>query len=623
MRLTHLRTPGIEPVERQRLAWGRAATGALFAVLVVRLGQLQLVEGADWAERGFDNFIQTRHLFAPRGHILDRNGVSLAEDRPTFGLSILPAAVRGSIDDLLTKLDAFVGLPPGEARRVAEAVRTARGAARFREIPLRSTLTLERMTQVETRRRSLPGVIVREVRRRHYPLGPVTAHLVGYVGPVTDRDRARDGRLHAEAVVGRSGIEQSLDAELRGTDGEMHTVVDALGRPRADAPQGALPPDRRAAHPVRGRDVVLTIDARLQQRAEAVFDHPAGAAVMLDVRTGDVLLYYSKPGFDPDAFTHGVSADAWASLTADALHPLEDKVGRVTYFPGSVFKPVVEIAARMERVTHPGETVICRGGRAVGNHFFRCWDHDGHGEVDAYEAMIGSCDVYFYMIGERLGIDRLQPWGRAFGFGEPTGAFTGEAAGVMPGPAEHQRLHNRRWYKGDTVVTAIGQGDTRATALQLVTMYAALATRGTLRQPRLVDRIGTGTDETRLPAVVRRHIDVPDAVWRDVHKGLVGVVHDRRGTARGAATAGVKTAGKTGTAQVKAIDRRARTEHEISFQEQHHGLFAAYAPAENPEIAIAVVLEHGGAGAKAAVPATALIQSYFDLKARDLSAAKR
>ncbi|MGM0576988.1 MAG: penicillin-binding protein 2 [Myxococcota bacterium] len=461
----------------------------------------------------------------------------------------------------------------------------------------------------------LSGVELHTTFRREYPFGYEAAHVLGYVNRVTAEDRERfPGVYELHDTMGRTGLERALEKELRGESGEALYIKDARGHRQsaADLEVFAGEMEFKPAQP--GLDVELTLDVELQEEVRRAFRYyKSGAAVVVDPRSGDVLAMYSKPGFDPNKWAGRLDRETWERVTGNPYTPLINKA--VTpYAPGSVYKIVTGVAALDEHVVTPDLTIDCTGYYEFGGRRFRCHNRSGHGPMDLVDGIKHSCDVYFYRVGEMLGMDRLDEWGRSFGFGRPTGLEIAERSGRVPTKEYHAEHTSLGWQPGFTLSTAIGQGSLTATPIQVARSFAAIANGGHLLRMRLVKRLVDGdghvVESHEQPEVVGR-IDAPREALSMVREGLVRVVNDPDGTAADAALESVVMAGKTGTAEAAQVRPGASPEL-AHWLEEDHSWFAAYAPAEDPQVVVVVFVEHGGSGSKMAAPiAKRIVRSWM------------
>ena len=610
--------PGIEP----RIGVIAAAIIAAFAIFVLRLFQLQIVDGADLRSRSERNFVRSVRLEAPRGDILDRQGRVLATVRPAYQVQVIPSELHSSDATYRALGQILAESPDGLRTRIGDP----RGRRRFQPVVLNGDLAYEHFAQIESHRYALPGVVTNIGPLRYYAEGGLAAHLLGSIGEIASpqlKMPAFSGYTQGE-IVGKFGLEQNLESHLRGSAGGRNMVVDVAGREIELLEE---------VSPVPGGRVVLTLDLDLQRVAEEAFrsDDPEvpdkmGALVVMDPRNGEILAMLSSPAYDPNSFSGGISSEVWEGLTSDPWKPLRNRAVSGQYSPGSTYKPIVALAGLSEGVLTPEETVFCPGHYRLGRRVYRCWKRGGHGEVNLADALRGSCDVYFYRLGVKLGIDRIAKYARAFGFGRKTGIqLAAEQPGLVPTKAWKVKAKSEEWIKGETVSAAIGQGYNLATPIQLVTAYAAMANGGRLVTPQLVKRFETW--DGRLIEKVEQgpttQIPVSQEALAAVRFGLVEVVHGERGTGARAKVKGVQIAGKTGTTQVVSLRLTEDLEPEdVPIRYRDHALFVAFAPAEAPEIVIGVLVEHagGGGGSIAAPIAQRVLARYFEDRAAERAA---
>ena len=590
-----------DPFFDQRLRLFGLLMVAAFALFLLRLFQLQVVEGDEHQRLSLRNSIRTERLAAPRGEILDRERRIIASTRPAFHLEVMPAEVRDP-DRTLTVLAALLGDPSAALR---EEYGAPRGRARFQPVRLADDLDWEHLARVESHRYALPGVLTEVRPYRTYPNGSLAAHLLGTLGEVRAQqlESERFAGYRAGDVVGQSGVEAALEPHLRGRAGGRNVVVDVAGR---------VVEILHRVEPDPGDRVVLALDLDLQRTAEEALAASAppgepvsGAVVALDPRTGDVLALVSIPSYDPNAFAGRVEPTLWKRLTEDPLKPLQDRALAGQYPPGSTYKPFVAAAALQEKLRTPRTTVFCPGAFAFGNRSYRCWKVGGHGTVDLHRSLMQSCDVYYYRAGLDLGIDRLGRYARSFGLGAPTGiALDGEKGGLVPTSEWKQRRFGEPWMPGETVSASIGQGYNLVTPLQLAVAYAAIANGGHVLRPRLVlefERDDGSVEEQ--PVEVSSEVPVSAENLALVREGLHAVVDAPGGTGRRAQVPGLAVAGKTGTAQVVRLERTSGKKGlAIPRPHRDHAWFASFAPAEAPEIVVVVLIEHGGGGGANAAP---------------------
>ncbi|RIL06015.1 MAG: penicillin-binding protein 2 [Proteobacteria bacterium] len=590
----------IDEFFEQRLRLFGLVMLGFFALFVVRLFQLQVVEGDQHLERSQRNSIRTERIASPRGELTDREGRVLASTRSAFELEVVPSELRDK-ERTFALLGALIGEPSERAR---EGVLAARGRARFQPVRLADDLTFEQLARVESHRYALPGVLTEVYPRREYPYGALAAHVIGTIGEIRieQLEERRFAGYKPGESVGQTGVESLLEPHLRGRAGGRNVIVDVAGR----AVEVLDQVDPRA-----GGRAVLTLDVDLQQIAEDGLaaaalpgDPAAGVVVALDPRDGDVLALASLPDFDPNSFPGGIDSATWKALTSDPLKPLQDRAVAGQFPPGSTYKPFVAAVALQEKVRTPSTGIFCPGSFAFGNHTFRCWKRTGHGGVDLHRSLTQSCDVYYYRTGLEIGIDRMAKYMLAFGLGAPTGiGLENERSGVVPSSEWKQKRLGQPWYSGETVSASIGQGYVLTTPLQLAVAYGALGT-GRLVKPRLVrERHAPDGAVTPEPVEVVHEVPIDAQHLERVRKGLRGVVQDGGGTGRRAQVPGLDVGGKTGTSQVVKLDKvKGLKHHQIPWKYRDHAWFAAVAPVDAPEIVVVVLVEHGGGGGANAAP---------------------
>ena len=570
-------------VVQARLAVLQALVVALVGVLVLQFWNLQVLRARHFRDLAENNRSRLVTLAAPRGALLDRHGQVLVGNRPSFNVVLNPEHA-GDLDQVVSRLAAALGM--GEA---AIRERLARRQP-YRPVVVKTDATLADVAALDARRRELPEVSIESVPLRSYPLASAAAHALGRVGEITERQlQLEEFRgLAPASLVGQAGLESRYNKELMGRDGYRRVIVNSRGLEVAEAARQA---------PEDGPSLTLSIDASLQAAMEKAFEGRAGSAVALDPRTGEILAMASTPAYDPNEFTTGIDAALWASLATDPQTPLMNRVIQGAYSPGSTFKIIAATAALEEGVITPSTTFYCPGYLAVYNTVFHCMAKGGHGVMDLRRAIANSCNVYFFQVGIRLEIARLSKWAKLMGLGAPTGVdLPHELGGLMPSPEWKMRVFKTPWYAGETVSVAIGQGQVSATPLQMARVMAVIANGGRLVRPHL-----TRGTEAPLPLGIR-----PETIAA-VKEGLRAVVAE--GTGRRARLPTVEVCGKTGSAQVVASARLAKSPN--AFELLPHGWFLAFAPADDPRIALAVLVEHGRSGAESAAPVARQILAHF------------
>lgn len=561
-----------------------------FGALAARLYSLQIMQTDTYRLLSDDN--QFNFLLVPpsRGRILDRFGEPVAENRDSYRVLIVPEQA-GDLEATLDRLNELVPVSDRDRARILTAASRAPG---FRPVTALEDLDWGEFSAVNLRAPDLAGIIPNVAEIRHYPSGPAFSHVVGYVQPPSEIDAGDDPLLrHPGFRIGRAGVESARDQTLRGAAGSLKVEVNAFGRVIRELPEQSQPQTP-------GEDVVLTLDSGVQTYAYERLAGESAAAVAMDVENGDVLGLVSTPGFDPNLFVTGISHTAFEALQNNELRPLFNKALQGTYPPASTFKAITALAALDAGVVRPDERVTCRGKIRVGDREFHCWRRQGHGSVNLRDAVKTSCDVFFYEMAQRLGIERIHDMAIRFGLGPaPDLGIAGVRDGIVPNEQWKRARYGQGWSLGETLITAIGQGFLLASPLHLAVMTARLA-GGRMVVPRLY------RDES---APLAPEIDIDPAHFALVRDGLRAVVQEPGGTSYytlgGLGVDGVEMAGKTGSAQVFRIteaEREAgvRTQDDLPWRLRDHGMFICYAPADRPRYAVATVVEHGGGGSRAA-----------------------
>jgi penicillin-binding protein 2 len=599
---------------RKRYRWMALFVVLVFCGIVIRVAQVQLFQRERWSGIAQENITKTLELPATRGVMRDIAGRVVASNRPSYDVYATPRLLRPEDVDRIASL---MGLKEAQRAALQARMDEVPPSRRSNQIELFSDVDREQLAALETHLAELPALDIVTVPLRDYPYATLGAHLIGYLNEVNDADLAGSSDPNAYRPgdrIGRSGLEKRYESLLRGSPGFRRVIVDARGNALEGTEPDSLEVDM-LKKPVPGHDIQLTIDMQMMEAFDRAFQsHPSGAAVVVDIHTGAVRALYSKPAYDPNEMSSGLSTKRYAELTADPFRPLIDKTMYETYFPGSTFKVITALAALEDAVVDPAQRVECAGSLKLGRQRFRC--NKRHSWVDLYDAIVQSCNVYFWELAEEAGLERITHSAEAFGLGERSGiGVNSEAEGF---------LASREWYKqhygafriGYTLNTAIGQGNTRVTVLQLAMAYAAIANGGTLYAPQTVQNVRSpdgALSETFQPRI-RREVGVSPQHLDLIRRALIDVVQDEAGTAyRARNKDGVRVAGKTGTAQV--VSRKGRSEESSSawYIDRSHGWFAGFAPAEDPQVAFAVLVEHGGSGGTSAAPiAMSVMQQYLN-----------
>ncbi|MFM8333455.1 MAG: penicillin-binding protein 2 [Candidatus Methylumidiphilus sp.] len=574
--------------------------------LVARLTYLQVVGHTHYATLARDNRVKISPLPPTRGMIYDRNGEVLANNFPTYILEVLPEQVP-DLEATLAELQKLLNISDEEIQRFNALRRRHKG---FEGIPLRLQLSEEEIALFSVRMPHFPGVEIHSRMLRTYPYGELTAHVVGYVGRISEAELQRlnpsvySGTYH----IGKSGIEKAYEDILHGKAGYEEMETNVQGRSISVIGQ---------TEPTPGHDLHLSLDIKLQKTAMDALGNYTGAVVAIEPSTGQVLAVASKPSFDPNPFVQGISRAQFDDLQNAPAKPLYNRVLRGIYPPGSTVKPFMALAGLEYGVVTAGKRVFCPGFYRLANsdHKYRDWRHAGHGAVDLRLAITQSCDVYFYDLAFRLGIDRMNDYMRQFGFGEKTGVdLDGEKAGIYPSTEWKSRTRKQLWFAGESLIAGIGQGYVQVTPIQLARAVAVLANKGKMVEPRVVANMKAPDAENPFPPQERGDVRIPPANWRAVVDAMIDVVHSQRGTAKGIAPGlSYQIAGKTGTAQVFTVrqDQNYKSMR-VKAALKDHAWFIAFAPADNPRIAVVVIAENGGHGGSVAAPiARSVIQQYL------------
>lgn len=572
-----------------------------FGLLVARLWQLQGLEGQDFRILSENNRLRLKRTPPLRGVIYDRHMRVLVDNRPAFNVVLVPEDVR----DVSTTLKTVAGYLRDPMLVSATSLPHDLRRLPYQGVVLAQDVTREALVAVEAHQVELPGVSIEVGSKRVYPPDGFAAHAFGYVGEVNGRELERFPRYRLGDSIGKFGIEKRWEPQLRGRGGGQQIEVDANGQRLR-----VLGEEEAKA----GDSLVLTLDANLQRAAETALQGKEGAIVVLGVNSGEVLAMASHPTFDPNLFARGIHVDEWRALVDDPLHPLNNRAIQGQYPPGSTFKVMMAAAALEKGVITPATRFHCSGGLPYGRHFFHCWQRRGHGSLNLQQAIAHSCDVYFYQVGQRLGIQNIADYARRFGLGSPLGVgLDHEASGLIPDASWKSQFLKSPWLPGETLSVVIGQGYVTATPLQMAVVAATVANGGTVYRPHLVKQtIGVGgeTSKEYAPEVLRETKIRPE-VLQLVRDGMRDVVNSSTGTGKKAKLANVMVAGKTGTSQV--ISGTRGKGKVLARQYRDHAWFIAFAPYEAPEVAVACLIEHAGAGGgQVAAPIVReVLEAYF------------
>ncbi|KAB8040344.1 penicillin-binding protein 2 [Silvanigrella paludirubra] len=589
------------------------------AAITARLWYLQIIKGTDFSVASARNRVREITRPAPRGLIYDRYSRILLSNRLFFDLIVIPQYLQNRPKTLSIVSDLF-HIPLAQIER---KLLESQANPKFVPVRIKRNLSLHEVATLESNKFFLPGVDVDSAPRRDY-LGNESAHLFGYLGEVTSKEldilnsQVTNYQYRVGSIIGKTGIERKYERYLRGGEGREALLVDALGRLQADS---SLDISLNLSRPAqRGNDVYLTIDSDLQNVATEAFRNKNGAVCAIDPNNGEILVYLSNPNYKLAMYQDGLTMEDWQNLRSNPFKPLLDKVTGGAYPPGSTFKIIVAIAALEEGIVTPDRKFNCPGYFVLGNGRWKCWKHTGHGPVNMSSALSLSCDVYFYNVGNLVGIDRIAKWGRLFGLGERTGLdLNMELPGISPSTEWKLRTKGLPWLSGDTINASIGQGFNLCTPIQILNAFAAVGNGGTLYKPhflkKIIDSQGKTIFEEKQTEI--RQIKMNPTNLAVIKKGLHDVVEASDGTAKKARVPGFTVSGKTGTAQTSALKfTKGINPEDVAFKALDHAWFAAYSPSENPEIAVVVFSEYegGGGGANAAPIAQQIIEGYWRKK---------
>lgn len=582
----------------------------LFGVLAGRFYQLQVIEHETYTTISDRNRVQVRSVPPTRGLIYDRNGTLIAENRPVFSVTLVPERVE-DMDRTLSRLQSLLSISQEDMERFQRRLREPRRP--FQELPLHYDLTEKEIASMAVHRHELPGVEVGAELVRHYPFGELNAHALGYVGRVNREELQRIDPVDYAGTnyIGKAGVERVYEEALHGRVGYEHVETNARGRTLRVLER---------QNPVPGEDLALHLDMRLQQRAFELLEGRRGAIVAIDPNDGGILALASVPGFDANQFVTGISTDDYRELSESVDMPLFNRALRGQYPPGSTIKPMLLLAgldsgtfSRDHTIWDPGYFQLKSGGRR-----YRDWKRSGHGWVDGRKAVAESCDVYFYEMGVEMGVDTMHEYLSGFGFGiDATLDVAGALPGLLPSRKWKRATRNESWYPGDSVNMSIGQGFFLSTPLQLATATTVVANRGVWVQPRMLkDVLGDTSVEALLQPEYLDDLTVDNQDdWEFVVDSMEDVMHGRKGTARAAAQgANYRMAGKTGTAQVFSLaEDEEYDEEEVRERLRDHALFVGFAPVDDPQIVVSVIVENGGSGSGTAAPvARAMFDAWLE-----------
>ena len=590
---------------KHRLAGVMFCIMTAFVVLFARLFYLQVIKGNEFRQLSENNSIRLQNTEAPRGLIFDRKGKLLVDNRPSFDLIIIVKDAK-SIAHTIEKLSRYVKVPEKD---LMSKIEKNNGVSFYRPVMLKQDIGRDTLGAIEVHKFDLPGVEINVKPRRHYVNKHIAAHLIGYLGEINANELKSKRYLGYSSgdFIGKFGVEKVYEQFLKGKHGGRQVEVNVTGQ---------IVRILQTVHAKSGHNIFLTIDLELQKKAEALLNGVAGAAVAMEPTTGRILAMASSPSFDQNVFVSGLSHEEWNSLVTNPLRPMENKAVQAEYPPASVYKIVTAIAGLEEGVIDEKTTFYCPGHYRLGNHVFRCWKKGGHGSIKVVRALTESCDVFFYQVGQKVGIDRLAWYAKACGLGSTTGInLDQESKGLVPNAAWKKQRTGIAWQGGETLSVAIGQSYNLVTPLQMLVLLSAVANDGIIYKPLILKTIETDEGKILVKSESRVIGNLPASspTLQIVKRGLWEVVNNRKGTARIARVAGIEISGKTGTAQVVSSDiYETASKEEREHNLKPHAWFVAYAPSDDPQIAVAVIVEHGEHSSSTAVPIVKeLIKTYL------------
>jgi penicillin-binding protein 2 len=573
--------------------------------LIVRLIYLQIIGHEHYSSLAKDNSIKIVPLVPNRGMIYDRHGKVLAENMPSYSLELIPEKIT-DLDDTLSRLQKLLAIPD---EKIEQYQKLRKRQKRFASTPLLLSMNDEELAKFAVARPYFPGVDIHTRLVRHYPYSDLAAHVIGYVSRINEAELKElpIAEYRGSTHIGKLGLESSYENQLHGKTGyaEIETNV-----------QARLLNTLNEVNPDPGANLYLTLDIDLQKTAYDALGTFNGAVVAIDIKTGGVLVFVSRPGFDPNPFVVGIANDAYQALQSSENQPLYNRALRGLYPPGSTVKPFIALAGLEYDAISPQQNLLCPGFYQLPgvSHRYRDWKKGGHGSVNLNRAITESCDVYFYRLAATLGIDHMHSFLQKFGFGEKSGIdLIGEKAGLLPSREWKRDQKDQTWYPGETLITGIGQGYHQVTPLQLARATATLANKGKVVTPFLVDKIVSAHDTRPGPEIHDHTIPLKPNNINTIIEGMINVVHGAHGTAKGInKNISYQIAGKTGTAQVLGIKQNAKyNENSIDFKFRDHALFISFAPANDPKIAVAVIVENGGHGGSVAAPIAGQVIKQF------------
>ena len=594
----------MEPVNDGKYRWSRRVVLLALIVLCMRLFDLQILKGDEMKKLSEQNRVRVKKILAPRGMVYDRKGKVVADTRPSFNLYL----IREDIRDFNQTVDGLAKLLELDREDIIARLKEARDYPSSFPVKMGSDLNKDQVAKVEANKFYLPGVTIQIEPKRNYPYGIMLAHVLGYVSEINSEElTAKENKGYTPGdYIGKFGLEKAYEPYLRGVDGEQRVEVDATGREVRVLD---------TVEPVAGNSLHLNIDMELQMAVEKAFEGKKGGCVVTDPRNGGVLALVSRPAFDPNELSSGATKEYWAKVATDKTHPLQNRVTQGRFPPGSTFKPVLALKALDKGIINENTSFPCHGGFSYGNRVFKCWRKEGHGSISVHRGIVESCDVFFYNLGLKLGIDNIHEMAETMGLTKVTGIdLPGEKAGVVPSTAWKLKTYGEKWYEGETVSVSIGQGAVWLTPMQLQQLSSFIANEGVTFKPRIVNKIVSpqGKELKVFEPVMLTNVKLNKQAVTVVKEGMKGVVNEPRGTAYASRLPTVSISGKTGTAQSASLGTG----------KGDHAWFVAFAPSDDPVLSMAILVEFGGHGASISAPIAKIVTESYFKEQKEIKSAK-
>jgi len=571
----------------------------------VRLWDLQIMRGQEMKRLSEQNRIRIKKVVAPRGVIYDKKGRILADTRPSFNIYI----THEDIKNFDQTIDGLVSLLKISKEEIMERLEATKGLPPSFPVKIKSDISMDDVAKIEANRVYLPGVNIQIEPKRFYHYGKMFAHMIGYVSEISDDElKKKEYKDYSPGdYIGKYGLEKAYEAYLRGMDGEKRVEVDSRGREVRTLEQ---------KDPIPGNSIYLNVDLDIQAVIDKALENRRGGCIVVDPKTGGVIALVSRPAFDPNKFASGITKQDWQAIALDKAHPLQNRVIQGRYPPGSTFKIVSALKGLESGIINERTIFSCRGGFPYGGRVFRCWKKGGHGSVNIHRAIVESCDVFFYNLGLKLGVDRIHEMSDIIGLGRVTGIdLPSEKDGLVPSTEWKKKTYGQPWFEGETVSVSIGQGAVWLTPAQLVQLASFVANEGINYKPHIVNRIVSpeGKVIKTFEPVINTNVKLKKDTIRLVKEGMKGVVNEGSGTAYGSRLENVSMSGKTGTAQ--SVGEKGRNLGD-------HAWFIAYAPSDNPSVAISVLVEYGGHGSSAAAPVAKMVTDRMFNEKKEIKEAR-